>query len=121
MYGVVIHANIISMILNGTTLDPMPEWQSWLFSILLAFFNVALFTNIYFSRRFGIWYDVLTKVIQFIEIVIFVYIFMILLDKKAVILDITVGVLATVLCGDVLEVYLGTMANLWKKITEPYN
>ncbi|WP_027002466.1 CHASE2 domain-containing protein [Hugenholtzia roseola] len=121
MYGVVIHANIISMILNSTTLDPMPAWESWLFSILLAFFNVALFTNIYFSRRFGIWYDVLTKVIQFLEIVVFVYIFMILLDKNSVILDITVGILATVLCGDVLEVYLGLITNLWKKITEPYN
>ena len=41
MYGVVVHANVVSMILNEDYIDIMPLWQSILIAILVTFLTVA--------------------------------------------------------------------------------
>ena len=43
MYGIVVHANVISMILRRDYIHDAPSWLNILISILVAYFNVALF------------------------------------------------------------------------------
>jgi CHASE2 domain-containing sensor protein len=47
MYGVVIHANIISMILNRNYINVMPKWLSFLLAFLMCYVNVYLVRLIY--------------------------------------------------------------------------
>ncbi|MBZ0244667.1 MAG: CHASE2 domain-containing protein, partial [Cyclobacteriaceae bacterium] len=47
MYGPVVHANIVSMILNEDYIDELPDWLEWVIAIILCFINVALFWIIY--------------------------------------------------------------------------
>ena len=42
MYGIVIHANIISMILNRTYVNVMPDWISYLLAFVICFLNVKM-------------------------------------------------------------------------------
>ncbi|MCK5372455.1 MAG: CHASE2 domain-containing protein, partial [Cyclobacteriaceae bacterium] len=62
MFGVVIHANIISMILNREPIGKQSQFSGIATALVICFFTVLLFTLIY--RRLPQWYDGLTKTIQ---------------------------------------------------------
>lgn len=120
MYGIMIHANMISMILHENYIDVIPSYLAIIVSVLMAFANAVLFTYIYFHRKLGTWYDVITKGVQLVEVVIFVFIFIWTLATYNLMLEITVGVLAVVLSGDVLEVFLAILTNLYPKSSRAY-
>lgn len=46
MYGIVLHANIISMILEDSYITTKPEWLSIVFVFLLCYFNMWIYTYI---------------------------------------------------------------------------
>ncbi len=120
MYGIMIHANMLSMILHENYIDVIPSYLAIIVSVLMGFANAVLFTYIYFHRKLGTWYDVITKGVQLVEVVIFVFIFIWTLATYNLLLEITVGVLAVVLSGDVLEVFLAILTNLYPKSTRAY-
>ena len=66
MYGLVVHANIVSMILAEDYIDVMAEWQEWTVAILLCFLNVALFWVIH--HKIPDWFDGITVMLQLIQI-----------------------------------------------------
>jgi len=41
MYGAVIHANIVSMILNKTYIDEIPNWVGAILAFIICYFNVV--------------------------------------------------------------------------------
>lgn len=120
MYGIMIHANMLSMIMHENYIDVIPPYLVIIISVLMCFANVVLFTYIYFHRKLGTWYDVITKGVQLVEVIIFVFIFIWSLATYNLMLEITLGVLAVVLSGDVLEVFLAILANLYPKSTRAY-
>lgn len=120
MYGIMIHANMLSMIMHENYIDVIPPYLVIIISVLMCFANVVLFTYIYFHRKLGTWYDVITKGVQLVEVIIFVFIFIWSLVTYNLMLEITLGVLAVVLSGDVLEVFLAILANLYPKSTRAY-
>jgi CHASE2 domain-containing sensor protein len=69
MFGVVIHANILSMILQRNYLNQMGTGTSIFLGILLCFLNVVWFSKIYMALPK--WYDGLTKAIQVAEAFLF--------------------------------------------------
>jgi CHASE2 domain-containing sensor protein len=113
MYGVVIHANIISMITDQNYINELDSWVGIALAIFLCFLNVVLFTNIYYSPRFATWYDVLTKGFQMVELIIIVFILIWAIAEYHLIIDSTVAIFAILLSGDVLEVFLAFWANVF--------
>jgi len=65
----------------------------------------------------GLWYDVFTKLAQFVEIFILVFLQLYLMAEYKIILELSVVVLVVALAGDVLEIFLAVVANLFKKST----
>ncbi|WP_041264073.1 CHASE2 domain-containing protein [Bernardetia litoralis] len=120
MYGIMIHANMLSMIMHENYIDVIPSFLAIIISVLMAFANVVLFTYIYFHRKLGTWYDVITKGVQLVEVIIFVFIFIWTLAGYNLMLEATLGVLAVILSGDVLEVFLALLANIYPKSTRAY-
>ncbi len=120
MYGVMIHANMLSMVMHQNYIDIIPSYLAIIISVLMCFMNVVGFTYIYFHRKMGTWYDVITKAVQLVEVIIFVFIFISVLASYNIMLEVTVGVLAVILSGDVLEVFLAILANLYPKSTRAY-
>ena len=51
MYGVVVHANILSMMLDGNYINVMPFWGSALVAFIICYFNVAIFVMILRRKR----------------------------------------------------------------------
>ena len=113
MYGGVIHANTVTMILNEDYINELDQWQSIALAVVICFINVVFFSWIY--RRLSRWYDGLTKVIQLLEVLTLVFVILYILDIFNFKLDLTIAIVAILLCGDLLEVYYGVVKNLFSR------
>jgi CHASE2 domain-containing sensor protein len=113
MFGAVIHANIISMILNEDFIDRQSQNASRVTAIVICFFTVYLFTWIY--RRLPQWYDGLTKTLQLIMVFLLltsnIFIFHFFNYK----VNITLAAIMVALSGDALEVFYGLIKNLFSR------
>jgi len=103
MYGVVVHANIVSMILNEDQIDELgPFWQNAI-TFLLVFLNVSLFYWI--TRKIPVWFDSLSLVIQVLQVVLLVMIMLVVFDRFNYKLNLTGALAAIALAGTSFEVY----------------
>lgn len=105
MYGVVVHANIVSMILAEDYVDELSDGSQIAIAFIICLLNVALFSLI--ERHIPLWFDGLSLLCQLIEIAlligVMVYIFFISNFKLN--LTYTLGALALV--GTCFELYIG--------------
>ena len=113
MYGGVIHANIISMILSDDPVNHMSETWQIIIAVILCFLNVALFSVIY--KKIPKWYDGSTKLIQLIELLLFYFLMLQIFDSYNYYVDLTIALVAIALSGDALEVYYGVIKNTFTK------
>ena len=113
MYGGVIHANIVSMILNEDYINAMEDNIEIILAIILCFLNVALFSLIY--RKLPRWYDGLTKLFQLLEIGFLIGLMLYLLDIYSYKIELGLALFAVALCGDGLEVYYGVVKNIFTR------
>ena len=118
MFGVVIHANIIAMILNEQYLDQMKETTAWVLAVLVCFLNVVVFSIIYY--KLDKWYDGITKLIQLVEALILTFIIIIVFHYFDFKLNLTWTIIAVLFAGDSLEVYYGVLVNGWEKIEKKW-
>ncbi len=116
MYGVVVHANIISMILNNRYIDVMSENLSYAIAFLMCFLNVLMFTVIY--QKYSEWYDGATKLLQLTQALLFVFAIILFFHYFSYKLNITLTIIVVLLAGDVLEVYYGFVMNAYCKTLE---
>lgn len=118
MYGVVVHANVVSMISNGRFIDEVRDSQGWtvLIAVFVCLFNMALFSTIHFLLPK--WYDGLTKLIQLLELLIVLFFIVWAFDQFALKFSLLLSILVIVLSGDLLEVYYSFITNLVRKINE---
>jgi CHASE2 domain-containing sensor protein len=103
MYGVVVHANIVSMILSEDYIDELAAWQEYLIAFLLVFLNVVLFTII--TRKMPLWFDSLSLLIQIIQVVVLSYLMVQVLSWSNFKLNLTLSLAAVALVGTCFELY----------------
>ncbi len=124
MFGVVIHANIASMILNEDYVNALHEWQKYVIAFMVCFLTVALFITI--DRKLPAWFDTLSVTIQILQILaisgLVVYFFAIFTFK----LDLTVTLAAAALVGPSYDIYKGfkNQITIWqykRKLTKTEN
>jgi CHASE2 domain-containing sensor protein len=103
MYGPVVHANIVSMILNEDYIEELAEWQEYAIAIILCFLNVALFSLIH--DRIPKWYDTLTIILQLAQIILITFAMMYVFSWADFKLNLTVTLAALALVGTCYEIY----------------
>lgn len=113
MFGVVVHANIISMILHEDYVDQMPEWQQYLMAFLVCVLNVALFSLI--NTRYPLWYDGITKLLQLMQLILYTVLMVLIFNWYTFKLNVTITLAAVALVGDIYEVYMSVLKNLIRK------
>lgn len=113
MYGGVIHANIVSMILNEDYIYALSKTQQWAIAIVMLFLNMMVFTWIY--KKLPKWYDGITKLIQLGQLLAFIYIMIYAMDFYSLKLDLTYTLFVVALSGDGLEVFFGVFKNILSK------
>lgn len=113
MYGGVIHANIVSMIMNEDYVFYLKDWQKYLVGFIGLFLNIMMFSWVY--KKLPKWYDGITKIIQAIEFVGLIYIMVYFMDIFSMKLDLTLLLFAVAISGDGLEVFYGVVKNSLSK------
>ncbi|MGB3465907.1 MAG: CHASE2 domain-containing protein [Cyclobacteriaceae bacterium] len=113
MFGGVIHANIVSMILNEDYLEQMGEKTAKFWALLLGFINVFFFTIIY--KSLPNWYDGITKILQLLQVLILITIMVYVLHYYNYKIDFSYAIIIILLAGDSIEVYHGVVKNLFSK------
>jgi len=114
MYGVVVHANIISMILGEDYVDELAPWQELAIAFLVCFFNVALFIKI--TRKIPLWFDGLSILLQLVQIVICTFLMMYIFYWLNFKLNLTYTLAALALVGTCFELYNGVFREILKAI-----
>jgi len=114
MFGVVVHANIVSMILKEDYVNKMAAWQEVLMAFMFCILNVALFSLI--NTHLPSWYDGITKLLQLLQLLLYSVLMVKVFEWYSFKLNVTLTLAAVALVGDVYEVYMSVIKNLIIKI-----
>ncbi len=114
MFGAVVHANIVSMILSENYVEQMADWQQIVMAIIICLLNVALFSLI--NTHMPLYYDGITKILQLLQLLIYSALMVFIFHLYSFKLNITILLFAVGLVGDVFEVYMSVIKNLFLKI-----
>ncbi len=115
MYGVVIHANILSMMLRNHYIDVMPDWLGHLIGLIVTYLVFASFRPIY--NDYKNWYDGLTKFLGIILSIVLLAIIGIVFDYWDYEINFSAFYFGCILlAGDWLEVYYGFIKNFIKRV-----
>jgi CHASE2 domain-containing sensor protein len=104
MYGVVVHANIISMILNEDYVEQLADWQKYMFAIIICYINVALFWLIFL--KLPILFDTLQISLQLLQLATFAVLIPYVFYWYHMKMDLTIGLVALALAGPCFEIYI---------------
>jgi CHASE2 domain-containing sensor protein len=103
MNGLVIHANILSMLLDGSYIKQVPAWLNWIFTLLIAWLHMALFMKYYLEDH--IWFHLVAKLAQVVSAIFFVYLSLILYHTYSLKLDMKLAIIIIILAIDVIYFY----------------
>lgn len=116
MFGVVIHANIVSMILNGDFINQLKEWHKYLIAFIFCYFNIALF--FYINEKSPVWFDSLSLLIQVVQILLLSFGIVMIFAKYTFKLDLTLTLITIALAGPCFEFYdnvLTSWVRIWQR------
>lgn len=113
MYGVVVHANSISMILREEYINESPVAVEIVIAVVLCFLNVVLFTLI--MNHFGDWYDSLTIIWQLMQTCIIMYIVVALFYMFNLKINLTLALAAVLLSSNALELYYHIVLRIYAR------
>jgi len=103
MYGVVIHANIISMILHKDYINTLPGWLELLIAMLICYFNIVLLK---FIKKTKIdWLSLISLATKTVEFVLLLFIEMEILLNYNLKISITLILASIVLISDAESIY----------------
>jgi CHASE2 domain-containing sensor protein len=118
MFGVVVHANEVSMILKEDYVDEMSIWEQISLAIIVLLLTSALFFKI--EEKMPIWYDILSLVIQVALFAIFSLAMILAFSWYSVKLNFTLTLAAVALIGTCFELYNGGILRLYNVITSKF-
>ena len=103
MNGIVIHANIISMVLDRKYIKDIPSGVFWVITILIAWLHVALFMRYYIEEH--IWFHLVAKLAQIFFAILSVYIGIMFFDWFSVKIDTKISLIVIILAIDIIYFY----------------
>jgi CHASE2 domain-containing sensor protein len=103
MNGIVVHANIISMILDNNYIKKLPSWVNIVVAILIGWLHMSFFIRYYLENH--IWFHLVAKFAQLLSAIFFMYVGIFLFDKFKMKLDMTLTLVVIILAVDIIYFY----------------
>jgi CHASE2 domain-containing sensor protein len=115
MFGVVVHANIVAMILNEDYVGELAEWQKYVIAFIVCLLTVALFITI--DEKLPIWFDAFSVIIQIIQLLLISGLMVWFFATYTVKLDLTIAMAAAALVGPSYDIFKSAQKQLqkWQK------
>lgn len=119
MFGVVVHANIVAMILNEDYIDELADWALYLIAFVICFLNVILFSWI--DNRWPVLFDGFSVVIQLVEIILVGFLTVQIFASYSIKLDLTISIAALALIGPCFDIYKSLEKTLFSRVYKTYS
>ncbi|MBL7730547.1 MAG: CHASE2 domain-containing protein [Chitinophagaceae bacterium] len=103
MNGIVVHANIISMILEENYVKKVPSWANLLISVVVCWLFMSFFIRYYLENH--IWFHLVAKIIQVASAFLFAYLGIYLFDNYRIKVDMKMSLLVIIMAVDVIYFY----------------
>jgi CHASE2 domain-containing sensor protein len=116
MFGLVVHANIVSMILDEDYIDTISEWGKYLIAFFVCLLTVALF--IWIDTSLPQWFDALSVIIQLMELLFisgFIIYAFVTWNLK---LDLTVAIGVSALVGPSYDIFKSLQNEFNRRLTK---
>jgi CHASE2 domain-containing sensor protein len=116
MFGVVVHANIVAMILNEDYVDELAEWHKYIIAFIVCFMTVILFIEI--DRYLPLWFDALSVLIQILLLLTVSGLMVFGFATFEFKLDLSLTLAASALVGPCYDIYRGFQNQIGKWLTK---
>lgn len=113
MNGIVVHANIISMVLEENYIDKMPKWTAWVIAIVIGWIHMSLFIRYYLESH--IWFHLVAKLAQVFSVILFAYLGIFIFDKFDLKIEMKYTLYVIALAVDVIYFYEAFVGWLHRK------
>jgi len=113
MDGIVINANIISMVLDKAYIHKSPLWFNILLAVFITWISFAIFLHFYLHRHLSFY--IVVPIIQLLSAIVSIYVSILLLRFLKVNIDFTLSVLAIIIAIEVFHFYEALALGLHKK------
>jgi CHASE2 domain-containing sensor protein len=114
MYGVVIQANIVSMILNKNYINTMPQWLSILIAIVLTYVSAYIIYNI--KIKIKDWFGVIAKLYILTLSLSNLFIGVMAFHHFNYRINLTLGLAVVVLAGTITSMYEMYVVNIFSSL-----
>jgi CHASE2 domain-containing sensor protein len=116
MFGPVVHANAVAMILNENYIDEIPQWFQYMIAFIFCWLTVALFA--WMDANLPIWYDALSVIIQIIQIFLIMIVIVLAFAYWNLKLDLSITLLATALVGPCYDIFKSVQNEIQNRLTK---
>lgn len=113
MYGILVHANIVSMIINAKYINHSPAWIIYLSTFILTFLFVILFTYFYVKKH--LYFHLAAKLIQLVTFILILWIVFLVFSNYQLSIPTKYLLVSVILSVDVLYLYEAIAVLLYKK------
>lgn len=103
IYGLVIHANMVKMILEGDYINQLSPWKLGILTFAIVYIHMIAFMFFFVKRH--VWYHIAAKLIQLVSLILIVGLLFISLDRLNILPDFIFLFLAIFLSVDLLYLY----------------
>jgi CHASE2 domain-containing sensor protein len=110
MYGVVIHANIISMILSRNYINELPSIISFIIAFIIGYLNVILL--FYIKVKWDDWFGGLSKLIILIQTILVLFVGIVLFHQFNYRIQLTLLMVVIALVPTSIDFYQNYIAKL---------
>ncbi len=103
MFGVAVHANMLSMAIENNYIRKMPAWFSWILAIVIGWIHMAIFIKYYLDHH--IWFHLVAKIAQLLSAILFLYLDLWFYETYRIKLDMKLTLIVIVMAVDVIYFY----------------
>jgi CHASE2 domain-containing sensor protein len=103
MNGIVVHANIISMVLDRNYIKKIPSWGNILLAIVICWLHMSFFVHYYLESH--IWFHLAAKIAQVASAIFFVWLGMEIYRRYGLKVDMKMSLVTIILAVDVIYFY----------------
>lgn len=103
MHGLIIHANILSMILDRSYITEVPNWINRLLEIIIVMLCVAIIRMDYISFKSTFW--IIIRVLQIFVFILLFYLVAGVFYLFDIRLNLTIGIIGALMAWDAVDFY----------------
>jgi CHASE2 domain-containing sensor protein len=116
MFGPVVHANAVAMIINEDYVDEIPVWAQFFIAFVVCFLTVVLFSTI--DTKLPNWFDALSVLIQLFEVILISVLVVQAFAWWSLKLELAVAMGVSALVGPTYDIYKSVKGEISRRLTK---